>query len=124
MSVVSSAELRELLSQANELPPHERAKFLDRACAGNAQLRGEVQTLLNMLEQADDFMPESGARPVTSATGEGANTTDAWGGVTVDHLVAGSTIGPYRVVQWLGEGAFGTVYLVEQEHPVKRQAAL
>src|SRR6185312_15092581 len=113
MSVGSSAELRELFAQANELPPDERARFLDRACAENTELRNEVQSLLRTLEQADDFMPESSSRPA-SANGQAqadAAPVDAWSGGAADGFSAGSDIGPYRVIHWLGEGAFGTVYL-------------
>jgi tetratricopeptide (TPR) repeat protein len=122
----NSAEVRELLVQASELPTDQRSTFLERACADDPNLRSEVQTLLDMLDRADDFMAEnSSPPPIAGGAFNDHRPADPWDGAPdVENFIAGSVIGPYRVVQWLGEGAFGTVYLVDQEHPVKRQAAL
>jgi serine/threonine protein kinase len=89
----------------------ERAAFLDRACAGDNALRQRIEQLLRRHEQTDSLLD-------APAAGVGA---------TVDLPAAdrpGSVIGPYKLVQPIGEGGMGTVYMAEQTRPVKRLVAL
>ena len=104
--------LRRLFDQALELSPGQRPAFLAEACGGDDTLR---QRLLTMLAAAEDehFLAEpTGAGPVapgnTPAVGEGP----------------GTRIGPYKLLQQIGEGGFGVVFLAEQEQPVTRRVAL
>src|SRR5262245_12220888 len=90
----------------------ERKAFLDQACAGNAQLRDEVQALLKSYEAAGPFLES----PVI---GEFESS-----GALVAPDLSGSSIGPYKLVQQIGEGGMGVVYLAEQSSPVERRVAL
>ena len=87
----------------------ERAAFLDRACRGDPALRAEVEALCGR-------MPD----PETCST---CPTPPA---ATVDHptRLAGTQIGPYKLVELIGEGGMGEVYLAQQIEPVKRLVAL
>src|SRR6266496_4084304 len=91
--------------------PAERAAFLDRACAGDAALRQRLERLLQRHQQAVSFLeaPSAGVvAAVAVATVEGP----------------GTMIGPFKLLQQLGEGGMGTVFMAEQTEPVQRQVAL
>lgn len=92
--------------------PEERCAFLDRECGSNAELRREVERLLRFQPQVGDFLE----RPTL---GMGAAATELAGGESV-----GTEVGPYRLVQPIGEGGFGVVFLAEQTHPVQRRVAV
>jgi tetratricopeptide (TPR) repeat protein len=92
-----------------ELPPAERAALLERECAGDAELRRYVETLL----RAHD---DSGELPAANPKRTGA------------HVPAGE-LGPvfagrYKLRQQLGEGGMGVVFVAEQTEPVQRRVAL
>jgi serine/threonine protein kinase/Flp pilus assembly protein TadD len=92
--------------------PAARAAFLDRACAGDAALRERIDRLLQRHAQADSFLQSS----VTAAHAAPAELTAREG--------PGTLIGPYKLLQQIGEGGMGTVFLAEQQDPVKRLVAL
>src|SRR5262245_38540251 len=81
----------------------ERAAYLDEVCAGNPQLRGEVEALL----AAHERLPAAGA--------EAAVTGGATLGPPVPPTAVGTVIGRYKLLEVIGEGGFGTVYMAEQE---------
>src|SRR5262245_17317599 len=92
-----------------KLPPDRRAAFLDEACGANRALRGEVESLLQAHDAPDTFLRE----PV--------DRTAAYEPIAER---PGSVIGPYKLLEQIGEGGFGVVYLAEQTHPVRRRVAL
>ncbi len=91
--------------------PGERSAYLDRACAGDLTLRRRIERLLDRHREPDPFL-EYPAREL-------AATLDA---LTVERPHA--RIGPYRLLQQLGEGGMGVVFLADQLEPVQRQVAL
>jgi serine/threonine protein kinase len=98
----------EALEQAD---PAERAAYLDRACAGDEALRRRIERLLERHEQPDSLLDSPAAEA----------------GATVDRPTAegpGAVIGAYKLLQAIGEGGMGTVYMAEQTRPVKRLVAL
>jgi serine/threonine protein kinase len=96
------------------LPPERRASYLDQACAGNVGLRARVEALLEAYAEAGSFLEE----PV-SPTGEGSKFR-ASSGIEKP----GDRIGRYKLLQQIGEGGCGVVYMAEQEEPVRRRVAL
>ena len=92
--------LRQLFSAAEGLSPAERTAFLDREVADEPALRGKLENLLQSNTDAGDFLTET----------VGDNRA--------------RMVGPYRLLQVLGEGGFGIVYLAEQLEPIHRRVAL
>src|SRR5262245_26076108 len=93
-------------------PSAERAAFLDAACAADPGLRGRVEALLRAHENPDPFF----AAPSPHA----APTVD------LPHHAErlGTVVGPYKLVEPIGEGGMGAVYLAQQQEPVRRLVAL
>jgi eukaryotic-like serine/threonine-protein kinase len=108
--------VREIFDLAVELRPEDRAAYLDSACAGDDALRRSVEALLGAADRAGNFMADP---PAQEATATYPPATIAASGENV-----GSTIGPFRLIQKIGEGGFGTVFLAEQRGPVHQRVAL
>jgi WD40 repeat protein/serine/threonine protein kinase len=101
----------------------QRRDYLREACGDNAALRGQVEALLRAYEEAGNFLEQPAAE-------EGA-TSDVAPGRWIDPARAvrvlegpGTRIGPYKLLQQIGEGGMGVVYMAEQEEPVRRKVAL
>lgn len=107
-------KLEELFSAALELrTPAERSAYLHGACSDDSFLRSRVEELLEAHESSSGFLESPAVDP---------NATIA--SRPTDELQAESRVGPYRILQMIGEGGFGAVYMAEQEQPVRRQVAL
>ena len=107
------------------LPASERAAYLERTCGGNAGLRQLVEALLEAHEEAGEFLesPAPGAEPFST----GAGPPGRGGTVGLTAVLAekpGDRIGRYKLLQQIGEGGCGVVYMAEQEEPVHRRVAL
>ncbi len=123
--------LREALCMAalNLHDEAERKAFLDRACAGDESLRRLIEEMVSAEEQAEQFF-RKGKSVVASAVLdsrvsadlEGTNGRTANDSRTDERI--GSFVGPYRLVERLGEGGCGSVFMAQQEHPVQRNVAL
>jgi serine/threonine protein kinase len=88
----------------------DRAKFIGRACSADAALAERVQALLDEYECDPDF--HKALRPAETATYEPVAER------------AGTRVGPYRLMEQIGEGGFGLVFVAEQMEPVKRKVAV
>jgi eukaryotic-like serine/threonine-protein kinase len=105
-----------IFSAARRLPMGQRDAFLAQACAGDAALRRRVEDLLLASEEAGLFLQSPAATP------PGAKGTIRL--VLEPAERPGDQIGRYKLLQQIGEGGCGVVYMAEQEEPVRRRVAL
>jgi non-specific serine/threonine protein kinase/serine/threonine-protein kinase len=126
-----------LFDEAVKLPLAERASFIEQACGEDTDLKARVLELLESSERAAEFLEkpllsdaapllrqaadlvDSGSSPPRTADLEAATTRSRTNSGT-----SFETIGPYRLLQKIGEGGMGEVWLAEQTEPIHRQVAL
>jgi serine/threonine protein kinase/tetratricopeptide (TPR) repeat protein len=102
-----------IFGEAIEIPsPHDRSLFLDRACEGNASLRREVERLVEDHFRAGSFLESPALEEQRTAP------------INPIAEQPGTIIGPYKLLQQIGEGGMGIVFMAEQSQPLRRTVAL
>jgi eukaryotic-like serine/threonine-protein kinase len=111
MSADPNAARAIFMTALDKTEPTERAAYLAQACGSDDLLRQRVEVLLKANDDPGSFLKSP------------ANM-----GATVDQPAVperpGAVIGPYKLLQQIGEGGMGTVFMAEQTHPVQRKVAL
>ncbi len=106
-----------ILDTALELPPDQRARFLDEACADDPTLRREIENLIASCEQAGDLFERP---PLLVAREMLASSSDDWQAVLPD-----TVIGHWRIIREIGRGGMGAVFLAERaDGAFEKHAAL
>jgi eukaryotic-like serine/threonine-protein kinase len=106
-----------IFEAARHLPAAQRAAYLDSVCGGDGALRQKVDALLAAHGQAGEFLSKPAA--VSPETIKIDPLQQSAAGEKV-----GDTLGRYKLLEKIGEGGFGSVYVAEQREPVKRRVAL
>ena len=98
---------------ALQLPPEQREAYLEQTCGGDFELGQRIRALLKAHESATEVLApvESPARPTLVVSVPPSEKP-------------GDKIGPYKLLQQIGEGGCGVVYMAEQEQPIRRRVAL
>src|SRR5262245_43915550 len=118
------------LAAVEQPTPLARAAYLDEACATDGELRQRVEVLLRAHDDPRSFLEQPALGPGgtgDSERGTGAEEGGSNGEATGPPPLAegpGTVLGPYKLLQQIGEGGMGMVYLAEQAQPVQRKVAL
>src|SRR6516225_8665750 len=107
MSNPAASERSIFLAAIEKESPAERAAYLAEACGGDTSLRAEVEALLAAHGRLGEMPAESEAT-VDESTQEGP----------------GTVIGLYKLMEQIGEGGMGLVYVAEQQQPIRRKVAI
>jgi len=128
-----SLDITAIVSALLRLPPQAREVFLDRACGDDAASRARIELLMRARLDAEEFSPSArralGDRIAERACGDDAaerriQQAAAYTEECAIHEGPGTRVGPYKILQRIGEGGFGVVFMAEQEKPVRRRVAL
>jgi eukaryotic-like serine/threonine-protein kinase len=105
-----------LFQAAATLTGTVRAAFLDRACGGDGAMRARLEALLKAHDQSGELLPTQCEPEQAAARAEQlADSAEA---------TAGQMLGRYKILEKIGEGGYGAVYVAEQTEPVRRRVAL
>src|SRR5947209_190630 len=118
--------VEEIFYDTLAIKPADRKSHLDRVCAGDADLRLKVEGMLSQQAKVDEFFRKENPGNGVAQLAEEASARVA----ANPNLIAspdeelGKLIGPYKLLQKIGEGGCGVVYMAAQEKPVRRRVAL
>src|SRR6185437_13374455 len=118
MNVLSQRE-EEIFDTAQKLDSAARRAYLMEACAADAAMRARIEELLAVKTEAEKFFAEGKAALASANIG-----TEDQSAVTSVEEPPGTRIGRYKLLQKIGEGGCGMVYMAQQEVPVRRRVAL
>jgi serine/threonine protein kinase/tetratricopeptide (TPR) repeat protein len=112
--------LKDLFLAALDVAPAERPAWLDRECPGDSRLRETLQRMLAAHDTHQSLLDGPGDSPAPPPAADPWATSD----LPTAGPDPGTVIGPYKLLEEIGEGGFGVVYLAEQTNPVRRKVAL
>src|SRR5215510_10536317 len=108
----NSGRAFEIFTEASQLSAEERIAFLDRACVGDEAMRQKIEALLRSNDRAGAFLEQPAA------------TIGEVRAKAVAGEKPGDRVDRYVLLQQIGEGGWGAVYVAEQQTPILRRVAL
>ncbi len=117
-------KLQDIFEHAIGLERTQREGYLASACGADAALRAEVEALLRAHDGAAKFLASPTAALLDDAMPTAESSPAAATFADPLREGPGTRIGPYKILQLIGEGGFGSVFMAEQEKPVSRKVAL
>lgn len=108
---IQPPDLQELFATASALPVEQRGAYLSSACGSDPGLREEAESLLSAMDEAGEFLRDPSIDPTDAMT-------------AAIELKEGDVVDDYRLLEKIGEGAHATVFMVEQQEPIRRRAAM
>jgi hypothetical protein len=115
---------REMFEAALEQPEESRPAFLDGICGGDADLRRRLESLMLKNDLAGSFLESPVAVFPSRLGGERQGVRGITALDDTGRERAGTVIGPYKLLEQIGEGGMGLVFMAEQTQPVRRKVAL
>ena len=114
-----------LFNQALQLPASERAGYLNASCGDDRGLRRRISALIESHERAGAFLQEPPEGASADSGGPWPKEVDGDGNERAGLAeTCGDHVGRYKLLQQIGEGGCGVVYMAEQAEPVRRRVAL
>ena len=107
----SLESMQAIFDQACALPEERRSAYLDETCGNDLEMRREIEEMLGSIDSANEFLKDPTVHPQAAHA-------------RLDDIQEGMTIGPYKLLEKVGEGSSANVYMVEQLEPVRRRVAL
>jgi tetratricopeptide (TPR) repeat protein len=118
-------KIRELFVAALQTgDPAQWEGFLDQACRGDEELRCQVRDLLQAHREAGSFLDRPAAQEAFTGEYTPPPADPPPEAAPCSELLPGTMVGPYKLLQEIGEGGMGTVWMAQQTEPVKRLVAL
>src|SRR5262245_31832328 len=120
---VDTKRLKDLFATASELSPDDRPAYLERECGADSELRERVEALLRAYNASGSYLCEAATMP---RAGQFAGADEPVAGLLsmsscYPKLEAGAIIsGRYTLIEKIGEGGMGEVWVAKQSEPVKR----